>query len=315
MLLIMITIAAGVAYYVYSTKLLGSLEGSTQPGYENPEIEMITFSTNGSAQITVRNIGTGASSIVAIYVDGILKYSNPQGAVISPGQAQTFNLPSVPATQHSFSVRTLDGGGVGVYGPDVIYFAVTVTGSTTMTTVSTTYTSIYTSTLTTATSTIYSTQVTTTSTSTSQTTLATTSTQGLSTTSSTTTYLTTTSTSYYKTTTHATTTTSSTHYYTSTVTSTTYSTTTSLTTLYTTSGITTSFFTTATGTTPTTTISGPVTTTVTSTVTTMHEQPAGLSSLLLISLIVIVPWSAIRSKLVGKTSLPRRQSATTTDKV
>lgn len=305
MLLIALAVVTSVAFYAYSSGLLGSLQRPAQHGSEILVIEDIVFNANGSANITVRNVGSLDSKVGSIYVDTnptTPAYSNPQGALISVGQAQTFTLPNVSPTQHWFRVATLNGSVFSTYGPQNIFIVGTMTGTVTTTITSgsttTTKTIITTSTYTTTVSTqttLYSTQVQTTSTSTSMVTLSTTSTSFSTSTTPVATYYTTTSTRYYTTVSRGTTRTTSTRYYTS-PTSTSIST--SITTTQsayatTTSAVTTSYFTTATGTTPTTTITSPVTTVVITTITTTTTSGFGLLSLLLI-LVMFLPF--LRSK-------------------
>jgi hypothetical protein len=163
MLLICIAVTMSVLFYAYSAGLLGSLQTPRQSGTENLVIENIAFTADGSAQLTVRNIGTNENKVGSIYVDGVLKFSSAKGVRISIGQAQTFTLPSVAPTQHRFKVATLNGGGVSSYGPEKIFIiaAASAAGSTsgtpTMTTTTSsatiTWTSTYQTTRTTATST------------------------------------------------------------------------------------------------------------------------------------------------------------------
>jgi len=263
LLLISMAVTLSVLFYARSVGLLGSLlPPPQQSGYENPTIEMISFSSStGPAQLTVRNIGTRDSKVTSIYVDGVLIYSNPQGALILPGQAQTFTLPGVSATQHYFSVRTLDGGGVKIYGPPIIYVLATMTGITTITssssTFTTTYTTIYTSTFTSTVSTTTSATTTSTWTSTNPST-----------------YTTTTANM------------GGSGFHSQTVT-----------TSLTSTGATTQASTII----STTTSTGVTTVTSTATTTTNASSPFWLIFL------IFLPWSTIRSKLIGKPSLPRRR--------
>ena len=170
-------------FYSYSAGLIGPLQQPPPKAPENLAIEMIAFSSDGSALVTVRNLGTADSKVGSIYVDG-----NPisPSAPILPtsikiGQAATFTLPNVSPTQHAFKVATLNGDVIAAYGPVNIYIVGTVTGTATTTitsgpiTTTQTITSTYTTT-TSAQTTLLSTQVQTTSTSTSMVTLSGTST-------------------------------------------------------------------------------------------------------------------------------------------
>ena len=301
LIIMMIVVTAGALFYAYGARLLGSLQPPPPNAPENLVIEMIAFTSNGAALVTVRNIGMGNSNIAAIYVDGMNKFSGPPVS-IPVNQAYTFTLPSVSATQHWFKVVTVEGFIVSTYGPQTVYI-ISYTTETIMTT------SIYTTTVA-VTSTLYSTQVKTTSTSTITTTFLTTSTGVSTSTTAVSTYYKTTSTStssstsavstYYKTTSTKTTTitgTKTTIYYT-TPTST-ASSTSAVTTIYytqptstaistsistltitipTTTSASTSYFTTSIGTTPTTTITIPVTTVASTTITmtTILARPQNL---------------------------------------
>ena len=201
LIIMMIVVTAGALFYAYGARLLGSLQPPPPNAPENLVIEMIAFTSNGAALVTVRNIGMGNSNIAAIYVDGMNKFSGPPVS-IPVNQAYTFTLPSVSATQHWFKVVTVEGFIVSTYGPQTVYI-ISYTTETIMTT------SIYTTTVA-VTSTLYSTQVKTTSTSTITTTFLTTSTGVSTSTTAVSTYYKTTSTStssstsavstYYKTT-------------------------------------------------------------------------------------------------------------------
>jgi hypothetical protein len=141
MLLIGITVTMSVLFYAYSMGLLGALQPPPrQAGSEHLIIENIAFSADGAASLTVRNIGTNETKVGAIYVDGNLAYSSPQGVKIHIGEAVTFSLPNVTPTQHNFKVTTLNGSGVSVYGPENIFFAGILTGSSATTTAAATST-------------------------------------------------------------------------------------------------------------------------------------------------------------------------------
>lgn len=162
--LIAITVTAGILFYAYAAGLMGPLQPPPPKAPENLTIEMIAFSPDGSAQLTVRNLANANSKVASIYVDGTLIYSSASGALIPIGQATTFTLPNVTPTQHTFKVATLDGYIISTYGPENIYMVGTATGTVTATatststgssttatatgTYTTTYTTIYTSTFT-----------------------------------------------------------------------------------------------------------------------------------------------------------------------
>jgi hypothetical protein len=97
MLLIAITIAAGVSYYVYSTKLLGSLEGANGPvTMDNLRIEAYNWDSLNSLLLNVRNIGTNVLNFNSAdwFVGGVkmsVSVTNPTGGTcttntaVSPG--------------------------------------------------------------------------------------------------------------------------------------------------------------------------------------------------------------------------------------
>ncbi len=74
MLLITITVAASIIFYVYSSGLLGSLTGAQpQSGQYSNQItlEYYDWRTLTSLNLTVRNVGSGLTNIAAYYVNGI----------------------------------------------------------------------------------------------------------------------------------------------------------------------------------------------------------------------------------------------------
>ena len=79
-LLITITVAASVIFYVYSSNLLGSLTG-TQPQsglYSNQiTLEYYDWTTLSSLILTVRNVGSGLANIAAFYVNGLKPTTTP----------------------------------------------------------------------------------------------------------------------------------------------------------------------------------------------------------------------------------------------
>ena len=93
MLLLMLAVAASVTYYVYSTTLLGKLEGANVPvTMDNLRIEAYNWNTQNlaSLNVSIRNVGTDILTINTAdwYVGGI-----PQtivagcAATLSPGAA------------------------------------------------------------------------------------------------------------------------------------------------------------------------------------------------------------------------------------
>ena len=159
MLLIAIVIIASVLFYAYSVGLLGSLQKPAQNGSEMLVIEDIVFSGNAcqavstdcSAYVTLRNVGSINSNIGVIYVDSVPKYGPSAATLIAVGQAQSFTLPNVTRTQHWFKVATLNGSVFSTYGPQNIFIIGLITGTITYqsTTFTTTYTTViaYTTTL------------------------------------------------------------------------------------------------------------------------------------------------------------------------
>lgn len=83
----MITVAACVTFYVYSTKLLGSLEGANGPvTMDNLRIEAYNWNTLTSLTLNVRNIGTNVLNIGSAYwfVGGVqmsTSVTNPAGGM------------------------------------------------------------------------------------------------------------------------------------------------------------------------------------------------------------------------------------------
>ena len=348
-LVLLITIVAGTLAYAYAAGLLGPLQPPPPNAPENLTIEMIAFSPDGSARLTVRNLGTADSKIGSIYVDGNLIYSSTQGTVIPIGEAHTFILSKVSPTQHWFKVATLNGFITSVYGPDNIYIVDTVMGTTATTgapstssssttgggpsTQTTAYTTTYTSTLSSTGPTTMTTTSTSTWTSTNPTTTTATTTSSwtstnpssYTTTSATTQTITTTSTGTITSTSHV----KGTTY--STITTTVTSTITSTSSSSTTQTITTSLFSTGSTTqtstttsssissgtttftsTGTTTVSSTSTTTVASTVITTITTTSALSPLLLI---LSPPWFAFRSKARKKPVLSRFRQRSSLNRV
>ena len=137
---------------------MGSVQKPAQQGSEMLVIEDVVFtggtcssvSTDCSAFVTVRNVGSIDSKVGVIYVDSVPKYG-PGAALISVGQAQSFTLLNVTRTQHWFKVATLNGSVFSIYGPQNIFVIGLITGTITYqsTTFTTTYTTIigYTTTL------------------------------------------------------------------------------------------------------------------------------------------------------------------------
>jgi len=98
MLLIMITIAAGVSYYVYSTKLLGSLEGANAPvTMDNLRIEAYNWNTVNllTLNVSIRNVGTNILTISTAhwFVGGIMQTSLAGcPTTLSPGAGCTAKI-------------------------------------------------------------------------------------------------------------------------------------------------------------------------------------------------------------------------------
>lgn len=140
LVLVVVAVTASVFGYVYSTGVVSRLMGPPPNALDQPSIELIAYSSDGSAQLIVRNVGAGDLAVASIYVDGNLAYSAPQGIWIPIGQAWTFVVSNVfvPGTepaQHMFKVVTLKGNMVSKYGPqDLAYAPYTVTYGTTYTT-------------------------------------------------------------------------------------------------------------------------------------------------------------------------------------
>lgn len=72
----MITVAACVSFYVYSTKLLGSLEGANGPvTMDNLRIEAYNWNTLTSLNVSIRNVGTNILTISTAhwFVGGVMQ--------------------------------------------------------------------------------------------------------------------------------------------------------------------------------------------------------------------------------------------------
>lgn len=125
MLLITITVSASVIFYVYSSGLLGSLQGSQpQSGqYANQiTLEYYDWTTLTSLNLTLRNVGSGLASIAAYYVNGVkvtpsggctsLTTLNPQTscAVKLTIPAALNGQTVVPGVAYLVKVVTVDGG-------------------------------------------------------------------------------------------------------------------------------------------------------------------------------------------------------------
>jgi len=97
LLLIMITVAACVSFYVYSTKLLGSLEAVNPPAtMDNVKIEAYNWNNLTSLILNVRNVGTNVLNFGSAhwFVGGVqmsATVTNPAGGTcttitaIAPG--------------------------------------------------------------------------------------------------------------------------------------------------------------------------------------------------------------------------------------
>jgi len=93
MLLLMMVVAAGVSYYVYSTNLLGSLEGANGPvTLDNLRIEAYNWASLGSLTLNVRNIGTTVLNLGTAdwFVGGVrmsVTITNPTGGTCTTNTA------------------------------------------------------------------------------------------------------------------------------------------------------------------------------------------------------------------------------------
>ena len=88
-MMIMITVVAGVGFYVYSTKMLGSLEGANGPvTMDNLRIEAYNWHTLTSLVLNVRNTGTNVLNMsLAHWIVGGVMQTTVSGCVstLSPG--------------------------------------------------------------------------------------------------------------------------------------------------------------------------------------------------------------------------------------
>ena len=76
LMMIMITVMAGVGFYVYSTKMLGSLEGANAPvTVDNLRVEAYNWHTLTSLNLTVRNTGTNVLTMSTAnwFVGGVMQ--------------------------------------------------------------------------------------------------------------------------------------------------------------------------------------------------------------------------------------------------
>lgn len=98
MLLITITVAASIIFYVYSSGLLGSLTGAQpQSGQYSNQItlEYYDWTSLNSLKLTVRNVGSGFAKISAYYVNGVKVAPSPGGCTtVSTLYPQTSTLTS-----------------------------------------------------------------------------------------------------------------------------------------------------------------------------------------------------------------------------
>jgi hypothetical protein len=97
MLLIMITIAAGVSFYVYSTKLLGNFEGANAPvTMDNLRIEAYNWNTASllTLNVSIRNVGTNILTISTAhwFVGGIMQTAQGCSTTLSPGVGCTAKI-------------------------------------------------------------------------------------------------------------------------------------------------------------------------------------------------------------------------------
>jgi len=88
-MLITIAVVAGVSFYIYSTKLLGSLEGANAPvTMDNLRIEAYNWQTLTSLMLNVRNTGTDVLTMSSAqwFVGGVME-TPPSGCStsLSPG--------------------------------------------------------------------------------------------------------------------------------------------------------------------------------------------------------------------------------------
>jgi hypothetical protein len=89
LMLITISVVAGVSFYIYSTKLLGSLEGANAPvTMDNLKIEAYDWQTITSLVLNVRNTGTDVLTMSSAqwFVGGVME-TPPSGCStnLSPG--------------------------------------------------------------------------------------------------------------------------------------------------------------------------------------------------------------------------------------
>jgi len=103
LLLIMIVVVAGVSFYVYSTKLLGSLQGANGPEtMDNLRIEAYNWDTLTSLVLNVRNTGTDVLTMSSAnwLVNGVMQptssLSGSCSGTLSPGLscAETITIPA-----------------------------------------------------------------------------------------------------------------------------------------------------------------------------------------------------------------------------
>ena len=76
LMLITIAVVAGVSFYIYSTKLLGSLEGANGPEtMDNLRIEAYNWQTLTSLMLNVRNTGTDVLTMSSAqwFVGGVMQ--------------------------------------------------------------------------------------------------------------------------------------------------------------------------------------------------------------------------------------------------
>lgn len=125
MLLITITIAASVIFYVYSSGLLGPLTGARpQSGQYSNQItlEYYDWTTITSLNLTLRNVGSGLTRIAAYYVNGVKVIPSGGCTSVTTLNPQTscavkLTIPAalngktiVPGVAYLVKVVTVDGG-------------------------------------------------------------------------------------------------------------------------------------------------------------------------------------------------------------
>lgn len=128
LMLVSITVAAAILIYVYSSGLLGSLQAAQpqQGQYTNQiSLEFYDWTIGGcppcqTLNLTVRNVGSGLSTVAAYYVSGV-KITTTAGSCTTVGVLKPQNSCSVkltipgsltitPGVAYLVKVATKDGG-------------------------------------------------------------------------------------------------------------------------------------------------------------------------------------------------------------